>query len=497
MALGSALPAAVGPAAAQAPDTAAGSAPLYPDTLVTTDHQMQVGGEAIRYTATTGYLPLRDESGTVEAWMFYIAYTRDDAGDDRPVTYTFNGGPGSSSVWLHLGGVGPKRVSVVQGDSTEVQPPPYRLRDNPESWLRFTDLVFIDPVTTGFSRSTSAVSSDRFHGYEGDIESVGRFIRLWTTRNERWDSPKFLAGESYGTVRAAGLARHLQQRHGMYLNGVVLVSAVLDYQANAFDVGNDRVYPLFLPTYAATAHYHGELPAEQQQMDLQALLDEVERFALNEYAPALMKGNDLPEARRQDIAERLHRYTGLATDFIRDTNLRIRDQHFYKELRREDGLTVGRLDSRFAGRDRTDAGSEPGYDPSYAAIRGPFTGAFNEYVRDDLGFETDLKYEILTGRVRPWSYDRFENRYLNVAEPLRQAMHQNPALKVHVASGVYDVATPYFATEYVLDHMGLADGLQDNVSVSTYRAGHMMYIRDASLERLYRQVSGFYDEATR
>lgn len=484
---------------AQAPDTLSGP-DLYPEEVVTSEHAIEVDGEPLRYTARTGYLPLRAEDGTVEANMFFVAYEKqgEDA-SDRPITFAFNGGPGSSSVWLHMGALGPRRVPVVQGGAsgeTDVLPPPHNLVDNPYTWLNFTDLVFIDPVTTGYSRSTEAEEADRFHGFEGDISSVARFIRLYTTRHQRWPSPKFLAGESYGTVRAAGLAQALQDRHGMYLNGIVLVSAVLNYQANEFDIGNDLVYPLFLPTYAATAHFHDALPAEQQQREFRPFLDEVERWATTEYVVALMQGDALPEARRQQVIDRLHQYTGLSRAFIDDANLRVVDRHFYKELLREEGKTVGRLDSRFTAEDRVDVGASPEFDPSYAAILGPYTSSLNSYVRSELGFKTDLPYEILTGRVWPWNYEVFENQYLDVSEPLRQAMHKNPALQVHVTSGYYDVATPYFATDYVLDHMGLGRSYRDNVSVSYYEAGHMMYIHDPALRSFTDNVSTFYREAT-
>ena len=487
------------PAHAQVPDTTGGPA-LYPDTVVTSEHTVEAGGETIRYTARTGYLPLRAEDGTVEAKMFFVAYEkRGEDAADRPITFAFNGGPGSSSVWLHMGALGPRRVPVVRGGETgetDVLPPPYDLVDNPYTWLDFTDLVFIDPVTTGYSRSTQAADADRFYGFEADISSVARFVRLYTTRHERWDSPKFLAGESYGTVRAAGLAQALQDRHGMYLNGIVLVSAVLNYQANAFDIGNDLVYPLFLPTYAATAHFHDALPPEQQQRDLRPFLDDVEAWAITDYTVALMQGDALPDDQRQEVIDRLHQYTGLSRAFIDDANLRVVDRHFYKELLRDRGKTVGRLDSRFTAEDRVDVGAQPEFDPSYAAILGPYTAALNSYIRGELGFETDLPYEILTGRVRPWNYETFENQYLDVSEPLRQAMHKNPALQVHVTSGYYDVATPYFATDYVLDHMGLGREYRDHVSVSYYEAGHMMYVHDPSLRSFTENVSEFFRQAT-
>ena len=488
-----------GRAQAQIPDTSSGPA-LYPDTVVTTEHTVEAAGETIRYTARTGYLPLRAEDGTVEAKMFFVAYEkRGEDASDRPITFAFNGGPGSSSVWLHMGALGPRRVPVVRGGETgetDVLPPPYDLVDNPHTWLDFTDLVFIDPVTTGYSRSTSAADEDAFHGFEGDISSVARFIRLYTTRHERWGSPKFLAGESYGTVRAAGLAEALQDRHGMYLNGIVLVSAVLNYQANEFDIGNDLVYPLYLPTYAATAHFHDALPPSQQQRDLRPFLDEVEAWATTEYTVALMKGDALPDDQRQQVIDRLHQYTGLSRAFIDDANLRVVDRHFYKELLRERGKIVGRLDSRFTAEDRVNVGARPEFDPSYSAILGPYTATLNSYVRGELGFETDLPYEILTGRVWPWNYETFENRYLDVSEPLRQAMHKNPALKVHVTSGYYDVATPYFATDYVLDHMGLGREYRDHVSVSYYEAGHMMYVHNPSLQSFTNNVANFYRQVT-
>ncbi|WP_022835850.1 S10 family peptidase [Salisaeta longa] len=481
--------------AAQAPDTLNGP-PLYPDELSVTEHQVTVDGETIRYTATAGYLPLRQEDGTVQAYVFFTAYTRNDAtAAQRPITYAFNGGPGSSSVWLHMGALGPKRVEAVTG-KTNATPPPHGVQDNPHSWLKFTDLVFIDPVTTGYSRAAKGTdASAAFHGVEADIASVARFIRLYTTRYERWISPKFLVGESYGTTRAAGLAETLQEDHGMYLNGITLVSSVLNFQAYDFNVGNDLPYATYLPTYAATAHYHNELPAAQQQKSLDQLLADAERFAMNDYTLALRKGDRLADAKRQQIVDSLHAYTGLSRTFIENSNLRIHVFEFFKELLRAEDLTVGRFDSRFTGRDRRSTGATPDYDPSYAVIRGAYTSAFNHYVRTELGFTTDLPYEILTGRVWPWSYDTSENEYLNVAERLRSAIHKNPALHVHVASGYYDLATPYFASDYVLNHLQLAETYQDNISRSYYRAGHMMYLYQPALETLLENAEAFYQQA--
>lgn len=475
-------------------------APPPEDRLVQTKHSIVIGDETIAYTVTAGTIVLKEEAekqgeGTSEgekprATIFFIAYTRDDVADaaGRPITFSFNGGPGSSSVWLHMGLLGPQRV--LMDDEGRALPPPYRLTSNEYSLLDTSDLVFIDPVSTGYSRPVPGEAAKRFHGFLKDIESVGDFIRLYTSRYGRWLSPKFLIGESYGTTRAGGLSGYLQDRHGLYLNGIMLISAVLNFQTLEFDPLNEIPYVLFLPTYAATAFYHRRLPDDLQH-DLRATLAEVEEFALSEYGPALMRGTALPAAQRAGIITRLARYTSLSEQFIERCNLRIRDDRFFKELLREQGRSVGRLDSRFLGIDRDNAGERFEYDPSYAAIIGPYTATLNDYVRGQLRYESDLPYEILTGRVMPWSYAQHENRYVDVSETLRRAMTENPALKVHVASGYYDLATPYFATDYLINHLGLDASLRDNLSVSYYEAGHMMYIHMPSLARLKAELAAF------
>ena len=466
-----------------------------PEEIVAeTSHQITIDGQVVGYTATAGTLVLKEEDGTAKASVFFIAYTRDGEKDPsrRPLTFSFNGGPGSSSVWLHLGTLGPRRV--LMDDEGWPLPPPYRLVDNDQSILDVTDLVFIDPVTTGYSRPAPEEDPSQFHGIEEDVEWVAEFIRLYTTRFERWASPKFLIGESYGTTRAAGLAGHLQQRHGMYLNGIMLVSSILNFQTARFDVGNDLPYILFLPTFTATAWYHQQLDSELQQ-DLRATLDEVEEFARGEYAEALMLGDDLDLEAEDRIVQKVARYTGLSPDYVRQTNMRILIHRFVKELMREERRTVGRLDSRFTGSDRNAAREFYEYDPSYAAIQGPFTATLNDYVRRELEFESDLPYEILTGRVRPWSYDEYQNRYVNVAETLRQAMTRNPSLKVFVANGYYDLATPYFATEYTFKHLGLDPELRDQVSMGYYESGHMMYIHKPSLIQLKSDLAEFIRSA--
>jgi carboxypeptidase C (cathepsin A) len=473
------------------------------DVLQRSQHRVTIAGRELTYTATAGTMVLLEESekqgeqaGVSEgerprAAMFFVAYTLDGVDDParRPITFSFNGGPGSASVWLHLGLLGPRRVQM--DDEGWALPPPYRLAENQHSLLDVTDLVFIDPVSTGYSRAVPGEKASQFHAFTKDIESVGDLIRLYTTRNGRWTSPKFLAGESYGTTRAAGLAGYLQQRHGMYLNGLMLISVVLNFQTLEFLPGNDLPYVLFLPTYAATAWYHRRLPGALQSRSLRELLDEVERFALGEYASALLRGSDLDARETGRIAARLARYTGLSEAYVRRSNLRIRDDRFVKELLRDSGRTVGRLDSRFTGIDRDSAGEQHEHDPSLSAIIGPYTAALYQYVRGDLGFESDLPYEVLTGRVQPWSYADHQNRFVDVAETLRRAMSINPHLKVYVANGYYDLATPHFATEYTLSHLGLDPALLPNISSGYFEAGHMMYIRRASLEQLKRDLAAF------
>lgn len=471
------------------------------DNLVETKHMVVIGGQEVQYTVTAGTMVLKEETPDREkesegekpkASFFFVAYTREGVEDKskRPLTFSFNGGPGSSSVWLHLGLLGPRRV--VMGDAGALLPPPYGLTDNEFSLLDQTDLVFIDPVSTGYSRPVEGQKAKEFHDFKKDIESVGDFIRLFTTRYGRWLSPKFLIGESYGTTRASGLSGYLQERHGLYLNGIMLVSAVLDFSTLEFEPGNDLPYILFLPTYAATARYHGKV---RTRKPLKKFLAEVEKFAFGEYAAALSKGAALSRRQQTLIAETLARYTGLSREYIEQTNLRPVIFRFCKELLRDKRRTVGRLDSRFLGRDRDAAGEVWESDPSMDAIMGPYTAALYDYVRSELKFESDLPYEILNGKVWPWSYADHQNRYVNVAETLRHAMCVNPHLKVHVANGYYDLATPYFATEYTFNRLGLEKELQGNISMSYYEAGHMMYVHMPSLERLKKELAKFIQGA--
>ncbi len=453
------------------------------DDLVTTHHEITIDGQQLACTATTGRIVLRQEGQTdgksdgpqAKAEVFLTAYTLDDpAAASRPVTFAFNGGPGSSSIWLHLGLLGPRRV--LSGDAGELLPPPYALAGNPETLLRHSDLVFIDPVSTGFSRVVKGEQPKDFHGYGGDIESVGEVIRLWTTRNGRWMSPKYLCGESYGTMRAAGLARHLQERCGMYLNGLILISSYLDGGTAEFGGGNDDPYALYLPTYAAIAHYHGRLGGRP----LREVLAEAEAYASRDYLWVLARGSRLTPDERSTAISRLAALTGLSADYLDRVNLRPEHVRFLTELLRDQRRTVGRIDGRFAGWD-SDYGRETWTtDPSIDAIIGPYTAALNQYVRTELGYQSDLPYEVLTDRVHPWSFKEFEGMHVHVLDKLAEAMRVNPHMRVHVACGYYDAATPYYAAEHSLAHLAIPAELAGNIEFAYYEAGHMMYLHEPS-----------------
>ncbi len=468
--------------------------PTPEDNLSVTHHSVTINGEEIRYTATTGTLVLKEEVDTegekAKASVFFIAYTRDDVENlsERPITFSFNGGPGSSSVWLHLGVLGPR--CVKPDDVGELPQPPYQLKNNECSILDKTDLVFIDPVSTGFSRAVPGEEAKQFHGFKKDIESVGDFILLYLGRYKRWGSPKFLIGESYGTTRAGGLSGYLQERHGTYLNGIMLVSVVLNFQTIRFAPGNDLPYILYLPTYAATAHYHHKL---REDPYLSEIIAEATEFAMGTYATALMRGNALAPGERAYIVQQLAKYTGLTPEYIDQSDLRINIMRFCKELLRDDGRTVGRFDSRYKGIDRDSVGEHFEYDPSSAAVQGAYTAMLNYYVREELEFASDLPYEILSRRVHPWDYSDHQNAYVNVADTLRKAMTTNPALKVFVANGYYDLATPFLASEYTFSHLGLDKSLQDNISMAYYEAGHMMYIDQGELQKMKRDLDAYLD----
>lgn len=459
--------------------------------------RVAINGSPVEYEATAGLTELPDYDGKPKANVFSVSYVAKGGagGAPRPVLFAFNGGPGSSSVWLHMGTIGPKRVDFARADEPARRPtvpqPPYRVIDNEYSWLDLADLVFIDPVSTGYSRPAEGQDAKQFHGLDEDIRWVGDFIRLWVTKNNRWNSPIYLAGESYGTTRAAGLSGYLQDTHGMYLSGLVLISSVLDFQTLRFDVGNDTPFWLYLPTYAATAWYHGKLGAELAGKPVLEVIREAEQWASSEYLLLLAKGDALSDGEKARLVSQLSRFTGLSPKFIELSDYRINIMNFCKELLREEGRTVGRLDSRFSGIDRSGVTASFEFDPSYSAIQGAFTAAVNHYLRAELGYENDDPYEILTGRVNPWSYASSQNRYANVAETLRSAMTKNPSLRVLFASGYYDLATPHFAADYTIARLGLDASLRKNIRHTYYESGHMMYIRHADLVQLKKDVAGF------
>jgi len=462
---------------------------------VVTKHELRLAsGRVLRYSVTTGLMPLKNDTGEVEARIFFMAYALERTGgpETRPLMFSFNGGPGSSSVWLHLGALGPKRVKMRTDGA--MPSPPYRLVDNEHTWLDDTDLVFIDPVGTGYSRPAKPELGKKYWGVQGDIESVGEFIRLYLTRHERWGSPLFLVGESYGTTRAAGLAGHLVER-GIAFNGILLVSSILNFQTARFTTGNDLPYPLFLPTYAATAWYHKKLSPEMQAKPIAEFLREVEAFAGSEYPGALQKGDRMSADERQAVVKKLARYTGLSETYLDEANLRVEIQRFCKELLRHERRTVGRLDTRFQGSDASGVAERPEFDPSMAAIRPPYTATFNDYVRRSLGYKSDTVYHILGGGIAsPWDFGS-QNGFADTSEALRSAFAKNPDMKLFVANGYYDLATPYFATAYTLSHMGLDEAQRARVSTAYYEAGHMMYIHEGELARLKQDVAKFIASA--
>ena len=467
--------------------------PERDDPPVITRHSIRAGGRQLNYTVTTGYMPIKNAvSGETEAKMFYMAYALDNPPARRPLMFSFNGGPGSASVWLHLGALGPRRIKML--DNGLMPPPPYEIEDNQSTWLTETDIVFIDPIGTGFSRAAKPELAAKYFGINGDIESVGDFIRMYLVRNERWMSPLFLVGESYGTTRAAGLSNHLFNR-GIALNGILLVSTILNFQTISFANNNDLPLALIIPSYATTAWYHKRLSPSMQNRPVEQIAQEARVFATNEYLPAMMRIDQLSDSERSALAGKLSGLTGLSTEFIQQNNFRVELNEFNKELLRSERRTSGRLDSRFKGIDRDAGGSGTDSDPSMNAIRPPYTAAFNSYVREELGFKSDTEYYILGGGISaPWNYN-VTNAYADTSIPLKDAMAKNPYMRVLVASGYYDMATPFFAAEYTFSAMNLDPSLRKNVSFTYYESGHMMYIEKRSLEKLKADAATFIKQS--
>lgn len=459
------------------------------DETVTTEHSITINRQIIPYVATVGTLTLDDDKGHAKATFAYVAYTKSNVEDvnDRPITFCFNGGPGSSSVWLNLGMLGPKRVNVDESGLDARQP--YHLVDNPYSMIDMTDLVFIDPVSTGYSRAADGEDSKQFHGVESDNKSVVEFIRLYVTRNQRWESPKFLMGESYGGIRAVGVASELYDDHYMYFNGIFFVSAVLDFQTLKIACGNDLPYILFLPSYTAVALYHHKL-SDELQRDAKKTMEEVQKFAYGEYAEALLQGDKLSESAKKSIVEKLVAYTGLSEESIDNWNLRIRPHRFMKRLMHLSHRSLGRFDSRYIGVDAYGAGDYIQYDSSFDFALKIFTPTFNQYVREELKWRSDQEYKVM-GDVHPWNYDSATNQYLNVCDKLREMMSRNEKMGLFVARGLYDLAIPYNAAEYTFAHLNLTPILRKNVEMHMYDGGHMMYLNRACLEQLKQDMSSF------
>lgn len=464
------------------------------DKTVHSEHSLQIGAQKIEYTATAGTLALKDAEGKTTADIFYIAYTKKNAGDaaKRPLTFSFNGGPGSSSVWLHMGLLGPKRVKLR--DDGFAVPPPYQLVENEFSLLDETDLVFIDPVGTGYSRATKPEDAKNFYGLNEDTRSVGEFIRLYVTKNSRWPSPKFLIGESYGTTRAAALSGELLEAHRMNLNGIMLVSTVLNFQTIRGAEGNDLPYILFLPSYAATAWYHKKLPADLRSQPLPAILAEAEAFATGDFSRALLLGAALPKDERAAVIKKMARLTGLSEKFVEAAGLRVPLSRFNAELLRDQQLVLGRFDSRYTSYVRDPLSSMAERDPSADAVFSAFAATFNHYIRTDLKFEDDRPYNILSS-VGKWNWDA-DNQYVNVAETLAESMSTNPFLKVHVSNGYFDMATPYFASRYTFNNLTVHPELMKNVIQDDYTAGHMMYLNVPDLKKQKEDLAKFIREAS-
>lgn len=467
-----------------------------------TDHTIKFAGQTIPYKAIAATILIKNEKDEPAALIYYTAYTRSDVKDlsQRPLAFLYNGGPGSSSVWLHMGSFSPRRVLTVNADATP--PAPYRLVENPYCLLDKTDLVFLDPVGTGFSHAVGKAQDKDFWGVDQDVRSLAQFINTYVSRNSRWNSPKFLIGESYGTFRSAALSNYLQSHDGLYFNGIVLISSVLNLGTISFNPGEDMPYIFYLPSYAATAWYH-KVPRDPPA-NLDAFLDEARKYAQTDYADALMKGSKLGKTEKAAVAKQLSRFTGLGEDYLIKANLRVNLPQFMKELQRGRGLTTGRLDARFSGWSYDLLGEYAEYDPQDTSITGPFTAAFNNYVREELKFGQDKVYRTGSdeaGSNWDWKHRGGDNFGFpgspNVEGDLIQAMLTNPHLQIEVENGLYDLATPFFATEYTVEHLGLPEKLQKNIHLQYYDAGHMMYLHDEDLAKLKTNVANFIEAAAK
>jgi carboxypeptidase C (cathepsin A) len=471
-----------------------------------TDHTIKLGSQTIPYKATASTTLLKNDKGDATGLLYSVAYTRSDVKDltTRPVSFLYNGGPGSATMWLHMGAFGPRRAWTVDGTFTP--PAPYKLVDNTESLLDKTDLVFIDMMGTGYSHAVCKAQEKDFWGIDEDVEAFAQFIVTYLSRNDRWNSPKFLIGESYGTFRSAALGNYLQQRDTVHLNGIVLISSVLDLSTITFPPGDDRSFIYYLPSYAAVAWYHKVL--KDRPADLPGFVEEVRKYAQGDYASALFKGAELPASEKAAVAKKLSYFTGLSEDYLNKADLRVNLGQFMAELQRSRGLTTGRIDARFTGYTYDLLEENAQGDPEGPAVGGAFTALINSYNHDELKFGKDKVYHNTIGAGGGsgggWNWTRsgggrrgFFPSGPNVQGDLAQAMITNPKLQVQVENGYYDMATPFFATEFTMEHLGLPAELQKNVKLDYYNAGHMMYLHDEDRVSLHNQISSFIDRATK
>ena len=483
--------AAAAPALAQdkgADKTASAPVEQVEPQVRTTHHRGVFGGQKVNFTATIGETIIKDKDEVPQAAIVTTAYVKQPRDPNRPVAFLFNGGPGSGTVWLQMGAFGPKRVAIPS-DARDDSGPPYPLLDNPDSLLDVTDIVFIDPPGTGFSRLLGKTEPKEFYGVTADAKAVAQVIRLWLNDNGRWNSPKFLGGESYGTTRSAAVVNELEGStyNDVALNGIILISTVLDFAAGADTPGNELSYITNLPSMAATALYHGKASAPS----VEQFVGEARQFALGAYATALLKGQNLPAEERAAVRQQLSRFTGLSESYLDQADLRVTPNRFWKELLRDRGLTVGRLDTRYTGRDYDNAGESFDNDPSFFGIDAGYTAAVNQWEREGLGFKTDREYQSISSLIPDWDWrigGRDTNAYLNVTPYIGQAMRENSGLRIFVAQGYYDFATPFFAAEYALSRTGIP---QDRVQFHYYHAGHMMYVRDEDRAKLARDIRAF------
>lgn len=466
--------------------------PVSDPQVFVTRHSGTFGGQRLRYTATAGETYLQDEDGKPKASIFSIAYVKEGVDDpaSRPVTFLWNGGPGSSSVWLHMGAFGPKRVAVPS-DAIDDGAAPFNMADNPLSLLDVTDIVFIDPVGTGYSRALGSHEGKEFWGVSEDAASIAEFLRNWVTRNKRWASPKYIGGESYGTTRSAAVINELEGGYDdLAINGIILISTVLDFYTSAFNTGNELGYITFLPSMAATAVYHGK--ASTGDKSLEEFLVDAREFAITDYATALFRGNRLPSEERASVRARLSAFIGISEAYLERSDLRITERRYFKELLRDQGLTVGRLDGRYKGEDMDDVGETPEADPSFFGIDGAYGAGLRHYLASDLNVDMGREYKIFGNVSRVWNWKLksggFRALNVNVAPYIGTAMRQNKDLRVFNAAGYYDFATPFFDAEMSLMRNGV---VPERITYKYYEAGHMMYIHQPSLERLMADIRAF------